>query len=98
MTKTLHRPDTFVNLARRLHVIVTGGRGRKPPVGDSQKDWAMRIVSISVILVVVFAGGWSSILSGQATEHRAVSAAGRSGAVESTAASQVVGTYCGGCH
>jgi hypothetical protein len=58
----------------------------------------MRIVSISVILVGVFAGGWSSVLSGQAAEQRAVSAAGPSGAVESRAASQVIGTYCAGCH
>lgn len=58
----------------------------------------MRIVSMSVILVGVLASGWSSVLSGQATEHRAVSAAGRTGAAGSTAASQVVNTYCGGCH
>ncbi len=94
MTKTLHRPDTFVKLARPLYAIVTGG--------ESRKDWPMRIVSISVILVGVFASGWSSVLAGQATEQRPVSAAGRSGAVESTEASRIasriIGTYCAGCH
>ena len=58
----------------------------------------MRIVSMSVILVGVFASGWSSVLSGQTTGDRAVPGAARSRAVESSAASQVVGTYCGGCH
>jgi hypothetical protein len=58
----------------------------------------MRIVSMSVILVGVFASGWSSVLSGQATEQRPVSATNRSGAVESTAAAKVISTYCGGCH
>jgi hypothetical protein len=58
----------------------------------------MRIFSKSVILVVVFAGGWSSVLSGQATVQRSGSAAGGSGAAQSTEAAQVVGTFCAGCH
>ena len=97
MTKTLHPPDTLVKLARPLCAIVTGGEGSVLPVRDA-KDWLMRIVSISVILVGLFASGWSSRLAGQATEQRSVLAAGRSAAVESTEASKIIGTYCAGCH
>jgi hypothetical protein len=58
----------------------------------------MRIVSIAVILVGVFAGGLSSVRAGQSTEQRPLSAADRSAAVEGTEASRVIGTYCAGCH
>jgi hypothetical protein len=62
----------------------------------------MRIVSISVILVGVFASGWSSVLAGRATQQLPVSAVGRSEAVKSTeasrAASGMIGSYCAGCH
>jgi hypothetical protein len=97
MTKTLQRPDTFVNLARPLYAIVTEEAAR---LGLAiHKGLApMRTVWMSVILVGVFASGWSSLLSGQATEQRPISAAGGSGALQSTDASSVVGTYCAGCH
>jgi hypothetical protein len=58
----------------------------------------MRMVSIAVILVGVFASGVSSLRAVQSTEQRPASAAGRSRAVESVAASTVIGTYCAGCH
>jgi hypothetical protein len=58
----------------------------------------MRTVSIAVIVVGVFAGGLSPVGAGQSTAQQAVSSAGGSPAVKSTAASQVVGTYCAGCH
>ena len=58
----------------------------------------MRMASISLILVGLFAGGLSSQLAGHAAEQRPVSAAGRLGSVERAEASKVIGTYCGGCH
>jgi hypothetical protein len=57
----------------------------------------MRIVSMSVILVGVFAAGLSSVRAGQSTEPRRVPAAGLP-AVERAEASSVIGTYCAGCH
>ena len=61
----------------------------------------MRIVSISVMLVGVFASGWSSALAGRAAQQRPVSARPVGGGREteaSSAASGMVGTYCAGCH
>jgi hypothetical protein len=59
----------------------------------------MRIGSISVILIGVFASGWSAAVpAGQAREQRAVSAGDRPAAVESTDASRIVSAYCAGCH
>jgi hypothetical protein len=55
---------------------------------------------LAVILVGVFATGWSSLRADQSTEQRAVPVpvAGGSRTIESPEASTVVRTYCAGCH
>jgi mono/diheme cytochrome c family protein len=58
----------------------------------------MHLVSMSVILVGVVAGGLSSVRAGQSSEPRGVPAAGPSPAVERADASSVIGAYCAGCH
>ncbi len=55
----------------------------------------MRIVSMAMILVGVVAGGLATLRAGQAAQRPAAAAPP---AVERTESSNVVGTYCAGCH
>jgi hypothetical protein len=56
----------------------------------------MRNVWMTVILVGVVAGGWTSRLAGQSAQRPAAS--GGAAVPEAIDVSKVVATYCGGCH
>lgn len=88
MTKSLHRPDTFMKRTPcRCAIVATGG-----------SRLLMRIVSIAVILAGVLAGGVSALQADEPLAQRAVTDDGGLRAVESADVSSVVGAYCAGCH